>query len=147
MKIQFFTLGGAMDREYLNQDKNALPVGDPYVGKYLSTLNLDLDYKITEIARRKGNDDLSDDDRESLISEINASVTSHLIVTMGIDAISHIKELLSKETPDKTIVLTGSRRLGGLMDTDADFNIAFALAAVQTLPTGVYCCLDGKVTQ
>jgi L-asparaginase len=46
---------------------------------------------------------------------------------------------------DKTIVLTGAMRPFALGDSDASFNLGAALIAAQTLPAGVYICMNGNV--
>ena len=45
----------------------------------------------------------------------------------------------------KTIVLTGAMQPATLRNSDAEFNVGFALAAVQTLPPGVYIAMNGEV--
>ncbi len=46
---------------------------------------------------------------------------------------------------DKTIVLVGSLSPARFKRSDAEFNIGFALAAVQTLPPGVYIAMNGRI--
>jgi L-asparaginase len=45
----------------------------------------------------------------------------------------------------KTIVLVGSLNPARFKDTDAVFNIGFAVAAAQTLPPGVYVAMNGQI--
>jgi len=47
--------------------------------------------------------------------------------------------------PGKTIVLVGSLSPARFKSSDAEFNIGFALAAVQTLPSGVYIAMNGRI--
>ena len=46
---------------------------------------------------------------------------------------------------NKTIVLTGSMQPARFKNSDATFNIGFALSAVSTLDFGVYIAINGKV--
>ena len=45
----------------------------------------------------------------------------------------------------KTIVLTGAMQPASVRASDAEFNVGFALAAVQTLPPGVYVAMNGMI--
>ena len=45
----------------------------------------------------------------------------------------------------KTVVLTGSMAPARFRSSDATFNIACAITAVQTLPTGIYITMNGRV--
>ena len=47
--------------------------------------------------------------------------------------------------PNKTIVLTGALSPARFSDSDATFNIGMAFAAVQSLPSGVYVAMNGRV--
>jgi L-asparaginase len=46
---------------------------------------------------------------------------------------------------DKTIVLTGAMQPAAFKHSDAPFNIGFAIAALQTLPPGVYLTMNGRI--
>ena len=48
---------------------------------------------------------------------------------------------------NKVVVLTGSMTPARFRSSDAAFNIAFAVSAVQTLPNGIYVAMNGKVFQ
>lgn len=48
--------------------------------------------------------------------------------------------------PGKVIVLTGAMQPAACKETDADFNVGCAIAAVQSLPEGVfYLVMNGQV--
>ena len=49
------------------------------------------------------------------------------------------------EISGKVIVLTGAMQPAAFKHSDAAFNLGFALAALQTLPDGVYIAMNGKV--
>ena len=46
---------------------------------------------------------------------------------------------------NKTIVITGSMRPERFTNSDADINIGMAIAAVQTLKSGVYIAMHGMI--
>jgi L-asparaginase len=46
---------------------------------------------------------------------------------------------------EKTVVFVGAFLPAACKNSDADFNLGFALAAVQTLPAGVYIAMNGRL--
>ena len=53
--------------------------------------------------------------------------------------------LLADKALDKTIVLTGAMVPYVFEKTDSLFNLGSAFAAVQSMPYGVYICMNGKI--
>ena len=47
--------------------------------------------------------------------------------------------------PHQTVILVGSLAPARFKRSDAEFNIGFAAAAVQTLPPGVHVTMNGQV--
>lgn len=54
-------------------------------------------------------------------------------------------KFLGKSKLKKTIVLTGSAVPAKNENSDAKFNLGFAMAAAQMLPIGVYIAMNGKI--
>ena len=54
-------------------------------------------------------------------------------------------QLLGKNIKDKTIVLVGAMIPYNQENSDALFNLGFAVSAVQTLPEEVYITMNGKI--
>ena len=67
-----------------------------------------------------------------------------ILITHGTDTMVQTARFLAK-AHGKTIVLTGALMPALFKTTDALFNIGCALAAVQTLPPGVYIAMNGAV--
>ena len=63
-----------------------------------------------------------------------ASEIAHVIITHGTDTMVETAELLGEAGLDKTIVLVGAMIPYSVRDSDAFFNLGFALAAVQLAP-------------
>ena len=73
-----------------------------------------------------------------------ASKSRRVLITHGTDTMIETARVL-EGIAEKTIVLTGSMQPARLRENDAEFNIGFAMAAVQLLPTGVYLAMNGRV--
>jgi len=56
-----------------------------------------------------------------------------------------MRQVASTGLPGKTIVFTGALEPARSRYTDAIFNVGCAIAAVQTLPLGVYIAMSGCV--
>lgn len=142
MQIKFFTTGGTFDKIYFDQ-KSSFEVGDSSVGSLLLLANVAFEYEIEEILR-KDSLDLSDDDRCLIVERVAACEAERVVITHGTDTMALTgKSLLV--VPQKTIVLTGAMQPARFHDSDAFFNLGTAVAAVQTLPHGVYLAMNGMI--
>ena len=66
------------------------------------------------------------------------------MITHGTDTMVETARALGRP-PGKTVVLTGAMQPARFRETDADFNLGFALGAVRTLPPGVYVAMQGRI--
>ena len=69
---------------------------------------------------------------------------SRILVTHGTDTMVVTGRVLAG-IAGKTIVMTGAMQPASVRASDAEFNVGFALAAVQTLPPGVYVAMNGMI--
>ena len=142
MNIHIFTTGGTIDKIYFDQ-KSEFQVGDPQIGAVLKEANVVVDYRITSLMR-KDSLELTDTDRQLICDTISACPERHIVVTHGTDTM--IKTALALQAVEnKTIVFTGAMQPARFHLTDAVFNIACALTAVQLLPAGVYIAMNGRI--
>ncbi|NJN64552.1 MAG: asparaginase, partial [Acidobacteria bacterium] len=69
---------------------------------------------------------------------------ARIVITHGTDTMVDTARVLLG-VPGKTIVLTGAMQPARFRATDALYNLASALTAVQILPPGVYIAMNGRV--
>jgi len=142
MQIKILTTGGTIDKIYFDA-KSEYQVGEPQVPELLRTANIGFDVAVESVLR-KDSLELTDDDRSLIRNRVEADGSDHMLVTHGTDTmVQTAKALLG--IPGKTIVLVGSMQPASLRLSDADFNIGFAIAAVQLLPPGVYLAMNGQI--
>jgi len=141
-QLLIVTTGGTIDKVYFD-DKSDFQVGDPQIGRILDELGVAFRFTVIPIIR-KDSLHLNDADRELLRATIAAQPMRHVLVTHGTDTMVETAKVLAS-IPDKTIVLTGSLNPARFRGTDADFNIGTAVGAVQSLPTGVYIAMNGRI--
>jgi L-asparaginase len=142
LAIEIFTTGGTIDKLYFDA-KSSFQVGDPQILELLKEANLTLDLQVTPLLR-KDSLEMTAADREAIRLAIAASPNEQVVVTHGTDTMIQTA-LQLRGIPGKTIVLTGSMQPARFRSTDALFNVASALTAVQTLPQGVYIAMNGRI--
>ena len=142
MTIKFITTGGTIDKLYFDA-KSEYSIGEPMIDELMDESNSHLTYKVQSVLK-KDSLDMDDKDREVIYKAVENSVTARIIITHGTDTmIETARRLQSIE--GKTIVLFGAMQPARMRHTDADFNLGFAVACVQTLPEGVYIAMNGQI--
>ncbi|MCJ7594868.1 MAG: asparaginase domain-containing protein [Desulfobacterales bacterium] len=142
MKIKYFATGGTIDKVYFDR-KSAYQVGESGIEKILRGANVNFEYECESILR-KDSLDLTDDDRQLIFYKISSDPHEHVIVTHGTDTMDKTVQKL-QGIPRKVIVLTGAMQPANFRESDAEFNVGFAAAAVQCLPNGAYLAMNGRI--
>lgn len=140
--IDIFTTGGTIDKVYFDA-LSEYQIGPTALPDILAENHVFAAHRVTGLMR-KDSLDLTDADRALIWGAVAASGSAQILVTHGTDTMVTTARLLS-DIAGKTIVLTGAMQPASLRSSDAEFNIGFALAAVQTLPAGVYIAMNGQI--
>ncbi|WP_417612862.1 asparaginase domain-containing protein [Parasphingorhabdus sp.] len=140
--IDIFTTGGTIDKVYFDA-LSEYQIGATALPDILSENNVFVPHRVTQLMR-KDSLELTDADRAAVHEAVAASDADKILVTHGTDTMVQTARVLS-DIAGKTIVLTGAMQPATLRNSDAEFNVGFALAATQTLPPGVYIAMNGEV--
>ncbi len=141
-KITIILTGGSFDKEYDALDR-AFTIGNEAVNRILSYVKPNIDAEIVPLFQKVSVDILEED--KALIREtIEKSETDNIVIIYGTDAMIELGEKLATIS-NKTIVITGALKSQLIKDTDADFNLGFALSSVQFAPHGVYVAMSGRL--
>ncbi len=143
-KIKILTTGGTIDKVYFDE-KSAYEVGEPQIGEVLERSEVIIDYSIENLCH-KDSLDLTDEDRRRIHAIVRNDEHRLFIVTHGTDTMVQTATTL-QDIPDQVVVLTGASQPARFRGSNAIFNIGCAVAAVQTLPAGVYIAMSGRVFQ
>lgn len=144
MEITFITTGGSIDKDYPKVTKGyAFEMGEPAVLRILDKIKPNFKYTIIPVLK-KDSLDLTDKDREEILSECKNASSSKIIITHGTDTMLETAKKLS-EVKDKTIVFTAARKPEKFKDSDAEFNLGCAIGAIHTLENGLYIVMHGRV--
>jgi len=142
MKIKVFTTGGTIDKIYFDS-KDTFTVGDSVVGEVLRAANVDCQFECESLLR-KDSLDMTEADRQLILERVASDDGDRIILTHGTDTmVKTARKLLG--ISGKVIVLTGSMAPARFKSSDAEFNIGFAIAAVQLLTPGVYIAMNGLI--
>lgn len=142
MKIVFYTAGGTIDKIYFDA-KSKYEVGESILEEILREGNATFDYE-NKVIMQKDSLDLTEADRDQIYEAISREPNHHIILTHGTDTMVITAKRLNT-IKNKVIVLTGSMSPARFKSSDAGFNIACAITAVQTLKDGVYIAMNGRI--
>jgi L-asparaginase len=140
--IDIFTTGGTIDKVYFDA-LSEYKIGATALPDMLSENNVFVAHRVTQLMR-KDSLELDDADRAEIHAAVAESDADKILVTHGTDTMVDTGLVLA-DIKGKTIVITGAMQPATLRNSDAEFNVGFALAATQTLSHGVYIAMNGEV--
>ncbi|XP_033733656.1 LOW QUALITY PROTEIN: uncharacterized protein LOC117322821 [Pecten maximus] len=143
-KILVLQTGGTIDKCYPKTILGySFEIGEPAVSRVLPRAQSSMAMEVKSVCRLDSQD-VTNDDRIKLARACRESGVKKILVTHGTDTMLDTARMLSEEQLDKIIVITGSFLPETFKDSDADFNIGFALGCLQTLTSnGVYVSMNG----
>ena len=144
-EVTVLTTGGTIDKIYTVAGE--LETGPPAVQELLDRGRPGLPVTIESVMAMDSLD-MTDADRERLLDRVRGLQDTRVVVTHGTDTMTDTADYLRQHASaiaDKTVVLTGAIQPAAMRGSDASFNLGATLIAVQTLPPGVYVCMNGRV--
>jgi L-asparaginase len=142
MKIKFFAVGGTIDKVYFDA-LSKYEIGESNINDILKDARVNFKFDVSSILK-KDSLDMNDNDRMAVYEAVKNEVNDKVIITHGTDTMVDTAFAL-KPVIDKTIVLTGAMEPARFKSSDAIFNLGSAVAAVQSLPFGVYIVISGRI--
>lgn len=148
MHLQVFTTGGTIDKVYYDA-QSAYQIGEPQIGALFREAGVEFSFDV-DVLLQKDSLDFSDADRALVAEHVAACPHDRVIVTHGTDTMAETARVVASALTEagaasKTVVFVGSLTPAMFKATDAEFNVGFAAAAVQTLPPGVHVAMNGRV--
>lgn len=142
--IHIITTGGTIEGLDYKNSKNEKKQSKIAIAEFLEAANISLPY-IIEKAFAKDSRSITDEDRNFLLKKIKASKAEKFLITHGTFTMEDTAFYLGNKDLEKTIVLVGSFIMGNSKNTDALFNLGFAISALQFLKPDVYIAMNGKI--
>ena len=140
--VSIYTTGGTIDKVYFDA-KSDYKIGNAQITDILRESNVTFSYSITNLLC-KDSLELTDEDRALIAQQVQKDEHDRILITHGTDTMAHTAREL-QIIKDKTIVLVGSLSPARFKNSDAVFNIGFAVGAVQLLQPGVYIAMNGRI--
>jgi len=144
--IQILITGGTIDKHY--DESGVLTFKDTKIPSITEQgrFTADLNYQTVML---KDSLDMNDDDRNIIADTCESTQAEKVLITHGTDTMVETAHYIANNKPalieQKTIVLVGAMVPLTVQNSDANFNIGFALGALSTLNAGVYIAMSGQV--
>ncbi|MGO3181249.1 MAG: asparaginase domain-containing protein [Aequorivita sp.] len=141
--IAILTTGGTIEGlDYIggNEKKSS----NISIKNFLTAANVDFEYTIENVFK-KDSRAITVNDREQLVIKIVESDALKILITHGTFTMENTAKYIGKLNLKKTIVLVGSFILGSSGDTDAPFNLGYAISSLQLLKPDVYIAMNGQI--
>ena len=146
-KIKIIAVGGTIDKVYFD-DKSLYQVGKPTIANILAAAGVAIKFEVESILH-KDSLEMTDEDRKTVADKVLEQKDKRIVITHGTDTMvktaKRVKKALNEKGSKKTVVFTGSMTPAVFKNSDAEFNVGGAIAAVQSLPSGVFIFMSGKV--
>ncbi|WP_423997172.1 asparaginase domain-containing protein [Maribacter sp. IgM3_T14_3] len=141
--IQILTTGGTIEGlDYI--DDKGLTESSVTIKEFLINANVDFEYTIENVFK-KDSRAIVEKDLELLISKIIGTNATKVLITHGTFTMEVTAKYIGKLNLGKTIILVGSFILGSSANTDAPFNLGYAISSLQFLKPDVYIAMNGKI--
>ena len=142
MHIHILTTGGTFDKIY-HDALSEFSIGEPMAEALLREAGVNLSYSVDSILK-KDSLELTDDDRQQLREQVHSSPHQHILIIHGTDTMTLGAQSLGS-IADKTVVFTGAMQPARMRQSDAPFNLGFAIGALQCLDSGIYIAMNGQI--
>jgi L-asparaginase len=127
--IRLITCGGTIDKVYFDE-LSEYKVGESHVPSILEGMGLEFEHIPV---CQKDSLKMTKKDRKNVLTAI-AEIDQMILITHGTDTMIDTGKLIVENLePHHKIVLTGSMQPAAFKNSDAVFNIAFALGALRAL--------------
>jgi len=140
--IRVLVTGGTFDKEY-DEINGRLYFKDTHLTELFKLGRCSLDITIRTLMMIDSLE-MTDVDRDIIIRACKRCKEDKIVITHGTDTMVKTAKILEAQKIEKTIVLTGAMIPIKFGSSDGFFNLGSALAFSQTLPHGVYICMNGK---
>ena len=141
--IKIFVTGGTFDKDY-DEKNGKLYFKDTHMSEILNLGRSKVEVNI-ETLMMIDSLVMKETDRRLIVDSCETTNEKNIIVTHGTDTMTETAKKIGEKNLQKTIVLTGAMIPYKFGTSDGLFNIASALAYVQTLSSGVYVAMNGRV--
>lgn len=143
MTLRILATGGTFDKHY-DPLTGQLGFADSHLPQAIARARITLPVAL-EVLPLLDSLDMQDIDRLRVLASCRDATENAIVIIHGTDTMRETAEVLGKAQLQKTIVLTGAMIPYEIDNSDAPFNLGFAIGVAQTLPAGVHVAMNGRV--
>ena len=143
MTARIIVTGGTFDKRY-DAIKGELTFSQTHLPALLEQARVKLPLAL-DIRLLIDSLQMTDAHRQQVLEACRESPERAIVVVHGTDTMVQTAEVVGRAALDKTIVFTGAMVPSSVQDSDAPFNLGFALAAALALPAGAYVAMNARI--
>jgi L-asparaginase len=143
MNVSIIATGGTFDKHY-DEISGTLGFSAGHLGEALQRARLTLPPTLIELPFLDSLD-MVDADRQRILASCRAEHAERIVIIHGTDTMRQTAEVLGTAALTKTIILTGAMIPYEIANSDALFNLGFAMGVAQVLAHGVYVAMNGQI--
>lgn len=143
MTLRIIATGGTFDKHY-DEIAGTLGFAKGHLADAIARARLTVPTVLEELPFLDSLD-MQDADRQRILVVCCVSDALQIVIVHGIDTMRETAEVLGLAALAKTVVLTGAMIPYEIANSDALFNLGFAVGVASTLPVGIYVAMNGQV--
>ncbi len=143
MTLRIIATGGTFDKHY-NELTGQLVLGKSVLPTVLARARLTQTI-VFEYLFALDSLDMQEHHRQHIRKACDDSAEDSIVIVHGTDTMCDTADVLGNADLPKTIVLTGAMIPYEVLNSDALFNLGFAMAAAQLCPAGVFVAMNGQI--
>lgn len=143
MSLRIIATGGTFEKHY-DELQGKLGFAESQLPEVLKRARLTLPVEL-EVVSLIDSLDMVDKDRLDILASCQKAPEKAIIIIHGTDTMRETAEVIGAAKLDKAIVLTGAMIPYKVDNSDAFFNLGFAVGVAQLLAPGVYVAMNGRV--
>ena len=143
MTLRIIATGGTFDKHY-NELTGQLVLGKSVLPTVLERARFTQTF-VFEHLFALDSLDMQEQHRQQIRKACDDSAEDSIVIVHGTDTMCDTADVLGNAGLLKTIVLTGAMIPYEVLNSDALFNLGFAMAAAQLCPAGVFVAMNGQI--
>jgi L-asparaginase len=141
MSLRIITTGGTFDKHY-DPIAGALSFSGSHLDQICARARLSVPFSV-EVLMLIDSLDMDATHRAAVLAACRAAPEHQIVVIHGTDTMVETAAALGAAALDKTVVLTGAMVPYEVADSDALFNLGFALGCAGQLGAGTWIAMNG----
>jgi L-asparaginase len=143
MSVKIIATGGTFDKRY-DPLSGSLSFDRSHLDSVIKRSRI-VPPPVIEVLMLMDSLEMNDQHRLAILNAVSASDETSIIIIHGTDTMVETATVLGQAPLNKTVILTGAMVPVDVVDSDADFNLGFALGCASRLPHGIYIAMNGRV--